>query len=419
VLATQCPFRNVMVAVMHYRSMISGEYRSAQQSLNSLRWLFLIDSQDILKRLVISLGSKKNLSCRHVIYSVRNVIEKFVSNGSTVNVCALDLSKAFDRMNHYALLIKLMDRQIPIQLLIILETWFYVSITCVKWDKEVSYFFILIAGVRQGGVLSPFLFAIFIDDIVDKVKLANVGCFISSICCSIFLYADDILIISPTVTGLQILLNVCEAELSDLDMSINVNKSLCIRFGRKFDAPCAELATANGGSIKWVAECRYLGVYFVSGHLFRCSFSDAKCRFFRAFNSIFSKVGRFASHEVVICLLRTKCIPILLYAVEACPLLVRHKQSMEFSITRIFMKLFCTGSPELVKECQRYFNFLPIGSQIALRTANFLQQFVLTENDLCLLFAREAALDLQETFSHFGENIDNIFDLRQAAYNCT
>ena len=92
---------------------------------------------------------------------------------------------------------------------------------------------------------------------------------------------------------------------------------------------------------------------------------------------------------------------------------------MEFSITRIFMKLFCTGSPELVKECQRYFNFLPIGSQIALRTANFLQQFVLTENDLCLLFAREAALDLQETFSHFGENINNIFDLRQAAYNCT
>jgi hypothetical protein len=86
-------------------------------------------------------GFKKNLSCRHAIYSVRNVIEKFVSNGSTVNVCALDLSKAFDRMNHYALLIKLMNRKLPVQLLTILETWFSISVTCVKWDKLVSYFF--------------------------------------------------------------------------------------------------------------------------------------------------------------------------------------------------------------------------------------------------------------------------------------
>jgi len=79
-------------------------------------------------------GFKKNLGCSHAIFTVRNVIENFVSNGSTVNVCALDLSKAFDRMNHYALFIKLMKRNFPLNILNIIETWFLVSTTCVKWQ---------------------------------------------------------------------------------------------------------------------------------------------------------------------------------------------------------------------------------------------------------------------------------------------
>jgi len=75
-----------------------------------------------------------------MLFSVRYVIEKFVSNGSTVNVCTLDLSKAFDRMNNYALLIKLMDRKLPIQLLTISELWFSISVTCIKWNGHVSHF---------------------------------------------------------------------------------------------------------------------------------------------------------------------------------------------------------------------------------------------------------------------------------------
>ena len=65
----------------------------------------------------------KNLGCRQAIYSVRSVIEHYTGNGTTVSVCSLDLSKAFDRMNHYALLTKLMER-LPNGILNILEQWF-------------------------------------------------------------------------------------------------------------------------------------------------------------------------------------------------------------------------------------------------------------------------------------------------------
>jgi hypothetical protein len=92
-------------------------------------------------------GFKKHLSCSHVIYAVRNVIEHYVDNGSTVNMCSIDLSKAFDRMNHYALLVKLMDRKIPSELLTLLEHWFLMARTCVKWGNHTSQFFLLRAGV--------------------------------------------------------------------------------------------------------------------------------------------------------------------------------------------------------------------------------------------------------------------------------
>ena len=60
-------------------------------------------------------GSKKGLSCSQAIYSIRSVINSFLSGGSTVSVCAIDLSKAIDKMNHHALFIKLMHHLVQVQ----------------------------------------------------------------------------------------------------------------------------------------------------------------------------------------------------------------------------------------------------------------------------------------------------------------
>ena len=69
---------------------------------------------------------------------------------------ALDISKAFDKVNHYALLLKLMDRLVPIELLNLFESWLGNCFSYVKWNRSWSDCFNLSFGVRQGSVLAPF-----------------------------------------------------------------------------------------------------------------------------------------------------------------------------------------------------------------------------------------------------------------------
>ena len=108
--------------------------------------------------------------------------------------------------------IKLMSRLIPVQVLRVFKNWFSLCLSCVKWGSAKSYFYELETGVRQGGLLSPFLFGNFIDDLVKLVNKANVGCNGNN-CAAIFLYADDIILLAPSVHALQLLVNICDWEL--------------------------------------------------------------------------------------------------------------------------------------------------------------------------------------------------------------
>jgi len=60
---------------------------------------------------------------------------------------------------------------------------------------------------------------------------------------------------------------------------------------------------------------------------------------------------------VILHLIKSKCLPVLLYGLEACPLTKSNLQALDFVINRFFMKLFKTSSIETVKHCQEYFGF--------------------------------------------------------------
>ena len=109
----------------------------------------------------------------------------------TVNLCSIDVSKAYDKVDHCALFMKLMKRDVPLKLLDTLAFWLLNSWSCVKWKSVFSHFLKLDYGVRQGSVMSPHLFAVYVDDITNCLSFGQKPL--------IIMYADDIILVAPSV----------------------------------------------------------------------------------------------------------------------------------------------------------------------------------------------------------------------------
>ena len=164
-------------------------------------------------------------------------------------------------------------------------------------------------------------------------------------------------------------------------------------FGQRFSIQCANLITDSGNELKWVEECRYLGVFLVSVRRFKCSWRHKKCAFNRAFNAIFDRLDRSASSEVVLHLVRSKYIPMLLYGLDACPINATDFKSLQHSITNIVMKMFATKFAEVVAECQQAFGLQPIRNQINCRKIKFLNRYVTSPNCICTIACNQCALN--------------------------
>jgi len=73
-------------------------------------------------------------------------------------------------------------------------------------------------------------------------------------------------------------------------------------------------------------------------------------------------------------LIKSKFVPVLLYAVDACPTNRTVERSLQFPLTRIMMKIFKTNSKEIINNCQLYFGLRPISDAIKNRKINFFEQ---------------------------------------------
>jgi len=131
-------------------------------------------------------------------------------------------------------------------------------------------------------VLSPYLFAVFIDSVVQRVQASGTGCYVKFTCVCIIVYTEDILLLAPSVAALQQLLYACEVELDLLDMTINVNKSACMRIGPWYKVICRPkcLTTVDGREILWCDTGKYLCVYLTAATVFRCTSDFVKRSFF-------------------------------------------------------------------------------------------------------------------------------------------
>jgi hypothetical protein len=93
--------------------------------------------------------------------------------------------------------------------------------------------FAITRGVKQEGVISQLLFNIYVDEFINKIISSDFGLSIDNYNCSILAYCDDILILSPSLSSLQKILDICSDYGSDWNIKFNPLKSCIFQTGRK------------------------------------------------------------------------------------------------------------------------------------------------------------------------------------------
>ena len=295
-------------------------------------------------------GFKRKSSCSHAIFCLKETINYYSKNGSNVFCSFLDATKAFDRLVHSGLFLKLLQRRTPMIFLNIIISWYSNLLCRVRWGQSLGDWFSILAGVRQGGVLSPVLYSIYIDDLVAILSDAGVGCHIKNTFLSILLYADDMCLAAPSLKGLQRLLSMTEAYCREWDISLNRKKSKNMQFGKKHDnLPLLEL---DGGNIEWVESWTYLGVTLLSHTTFNCCIKEKLQSFYRSANAILRIEGR-SNELVMLQLLETHCLSILSYAIEVIVVAdERIRRKLRVAYNSIFRQIFGYRTRDSVTDLQ-------------------------------------------------------------------
>jgi len=116
----------------------------------------------------------------------------------------------------------------------LLMTWYRCSNVFVRWGNFVSCVFPLTVEDRQCGVLSPLLFNVYVDSFIQRLKASNLGCRIGSCYLGCIMYADDLVLIAPSLHALQQMADICTDEASHIGMQFNPRKCSVIRFGQRY-----------------------------------------------------------------------------------------------------------------------------------------------------------------------------------------
>ncbi|RMZ99707.1 RNA-directed DNA polymerase from mobile element jockey-like, partial [Brachionus plicatilis] len=115
-------------------------------------------------------------------------------------------------------------------------------------------------GVKQGGPLSPKLFSIYVEDLIKEIESKKLGTKIHNLYTGIIMYADDILLLMPSIKELQEALYICEKYGINNEIKFNANKTQFIIFGKKTKIQESKPEMYNE-EIKMVEKIKYLGVY--------------------------------------------------------------------------------------------------------------------------------------------------------------
>lgn len=219
--------------------------------------------------------------------TIIEIITHYISGGGGVYMCMVDASKAFDRINLLTLYRKLDSRGMcPIILRFLMHSYSEQSLR-VNWNGVYSKMFTPSNGVKQGGNLSPILFNVYMDNLIQALKDSGLGCHINNHYVGCFIYADDVTLLAPTAEALEGMLRICSNYAAEHDILFNPSKTKCMYFDNSYGKN--NLYNRNiqfmDNDIDFVDKCILLGVH-ISRNIFDKDIHSTVNTFYRKCNEV-------------------------------------------------------------------------------------------------------------------------------------
>lgn len=244
----------------------------------------------------------------------------------------MDFKKAFDTINRNALFCKLLMYNIKGPFLDILRNMYSEVLFSVKLQNGITDTFSSTIGVKQGCILSPTLFSIYMNDIVDIFDLPCDPADLNGTRLSCLMYADDLVLISNSANGLQACLNKLNAYCKKWDLSVNIQKTKVMIFNKSGRVLKRYNFVYEEKSIELTSEYKYLGIIFKPSGSFKEAANQLSKKAIKAMFCIRKCLSPDKLYVQPMLKLFDTCIkPILLYCSEvwAPELLFKNNKTLE------------------------------------------------------------------------------------------
>ena len=253
-------------------------------------------------------GFRSNTSTLNAVTVFKEIVYNYTDKGSYVFSTFLDLSKAFDKVNYYILIKKMLVECVPPYLVNMIYNMYNNQKVNIGFKESKSAEWKVKNGVRQGGITSPLLFSFYINNVLQELKKLKVGCRLDIYNFNVLAYADDLVLLSPSAEGLQTLLNIICLLLSQICMKVNCKKTVCMIFAPYRKSQVSNfMFLFNDTVLPVVKQCKYLGVEITDT---LCNESDilrSEKAFLTQFYCFIRKFN-FCNNNILIYLFKSYCL---------------------------------------------------------------------------------------------------------------
>ena len=203
---------------------------------------------------------KKGHSTDMCIYVLKEFIAFYRRRNTSVFVTFLDASKAYDKIDHWQLFNKLLNIHVPVFIISILVFWYSRQEMFIRWGNFCSTKFRVTNGVKQGGILSPTLFNVYMNNLSVSLNHSSIGGSLGGNLINHLCYADDLCLIALSSLGMQCLLNICDKYATGHKLTYNATKSFTLCFKPKHIKIGFPDFVLGKLVIPAVDKCKYLGI---------------------------------------------------------------------------------------------------------------------------------------------------------------